>query len=156
MQPFFANQALSGEELREKYNEITKQVNDKYAIEKQLAIKDAINASYERIKKAVGQNKLIKLSFNKFTESDGKGTSAGESMSRGLVATHAYSVCGYEEENGIRYLRLINPWSFRIGRIYNKHNKKGKGYSFEGKGDESFRVKCSTILKHMRSLTLEQ
>lgn len=155
MQPFFANQALSGEELREKYNEITKQVNDKYALKKQLAIKNEGNSVYDCIKKAVDQNKLIKLSFNKFTKSDGKGTSAGESMSRGLVAGHAYSVCGYEEENGIRYLRLINPWSTRIGRMYDESNK-GKIYSFKGKGDESFRVKYSTILKYIKTLTLEQ
>lgn len=111
---------------------------------------------YQNITDAVKNHKLIKLSFNEFAKRDGKGTSAGEPMSRGLVASHAYSICGYEEENGIRYLRLINPWSSRIGRMYSKRNKNGYEYSFEGEGDESFRVKYSTIFKHMRSLTLEQ
>ena len=137
---------LPEDQRREK---IQRKVRHKYIKKEKYGI-------YQDITDAVNNQKLIKLSFNKFAKSDEKGTSAGEPMSRGLAANHAYSVCGYEEENGIKYLRLINPWSSRIGCMYNEHNKKVEKYSFEGKGDESFRVKYSTIFKYIKSLTIEQ
>jgi hypothetical protein len=50
----------------------------------------------------------------------GRGKSAGESMSSGMVGGHAYAILGTFEENVMmkrKWLKLSNPWN-RYGRAY--------------------------------------
>lgn len=50
----------------------------------------------------------------------GRGKSAGESMSRGMVGGHAYAILGTFEENVMmkrKWLKVSNPWN-RYGRSY--------------------------------------
>ena len=96
------------------------------------------------------------MSFNNFPKKDAKGQSGGEAVRKGLVAGHAYSVCGYEEEGGIKYIRLINPWYNRMGRDYGENGKdRGAGKLFAGIGNESFRLKVSTAAKYLKLFSIE-
>ena len=51
---------------------------------------------------------------------EGRGKSAGEEMSRGIVGGHAYAILGTFEENVMarrKWVKVSNPWN-RYGRSY--------------------------------------
>jgi hypothetical protein len=53
---------------------------------------------------------------------EGRGKSAGESMSRGMVGGHAYAILGTFEETVMmrrKWIKLSNPWN-RYGRAYSE------------------------------------
>lgn len=43
---------------------------------------------------------------------------SNEAISKGLAGPHAYTVLGYEDKNGLKYVRISNPWG-DTNRTYN-------------------------------------
>jgi len=71
---------------------------------------------FKTITEALTNNKLVGLSTKEKVglKTDGKGHSAGESIARGLVGNHAYSVLTTRENPPTKELELKNPWGHTV------------------------------------------
>lgn len=80
---------------------------------------------YEKIKTAIKSGKPVAMSTEQFIPG-GVGAVGlnGESLGKGLVENHAYTVLGCREISGHRYIHLRNPWAFNV-RGYTKITKPG-------------------------------
>jgi hypothetical protein len=78
-----------------------------------------------RIDEALAAGKYVAAgTFEKVgRKATGRGHSAGEEESKGLVGSHAYAILGMKWKGGLTYITLANPWG-EYGRIYRE--KKGR------------------------------
>lgn len=58
----------------------------------------------------------------------------------GVYANHAYSIVGYEEKNGVKYLKMRNPWG------------ESEPFPGDGKNDGFFSLKLDDFMKLYQSL----
>ncbi|GMU61976.1 MAG: hypothetical protein AMXMBFR34_37390 [Myxococcaceae bacterium] len=87
---------------------------------------------YERIKKAAENNQPM-AAGTYGTEDAAKYTNTG------VYAHHAYSVVGAEEENGVKYVKLRNPWG-------------QSEHGYDGKNDGFFRIEISKFTELYRAI----
>jgi hypothetical protein len=78
--------------------------------------------AFQRIKDALNAKKPVSLSTKESigTAISGKGKSGGESIVKGLAASHVYAVLSVREDNAPpnrKWLRVRNPWGEK-GRAY--------------------------------------
>lgn len=93
--------------------------------------------TYEKINTSLNEGKLVSASTagfvpKKVTEAPGLNN---ESMKEGLAETHAYTVLGTKEEQGIRYISLRNPWGSTIRSYYK--TEEGKIIAMENQTADS-------------------
>lgn len=126
-----------------------------------------VNDFYDQIKDAISESKAVTISFNKNAHvrnsknnsmATGKGL-CGEYIDRGLVFSHEYTIVDCSEENGTKYIWLINPWFNRRGVQYDentgKRKKHTKKYSInEQNKDGRFKLKARTAFRYLDHLNI--
>ena len=109
----------------------------------------------DRIREALDAGKYVAASSHAIVgrTQDGKGVSAGESMSKGLAGGHAYAVLDMFDNGDMRAITLRNPWGEYI-REYDPQEGDGRlrprGNWDEGTSD----VELSDFNKRFRRLSI--
>ena len=114
-------------------------------------------ALFDRIKKDIDDGDFVTVSSKKVVAKSptGVGHSGGESMGKGLVGGHAYTVIDYKPKDAkpgdVRFVKLRNPWG-QYGRRYVK-DSKGNWKAVEvKKGTGEFWLELSDLSKRFYAI----
>lgn len=107
---------------------------------------------FDQIQSALDEGRFVNAGTPEVVgrTSTGKGHSAGEDQSKGIVGSHAYAVLGADlmENTGARLIKLRNPWG-RYGRYYTKETDNGplKPTAGEQANDATFELDLADFTK---------
>jgi len=106
---------------------------------------------YERIARALKENKPVTLATltSVGTNISGKGKSGGESIVKGLAASHAYAVISVREDSTSpkrKWVRVRNPWG-EVGRKYVPSAKGANALKAVATNDGEFDLELSDLTK---------
>jgi hypothetical protein len=91
---------------------------------------------FEQIKEAAAQKRPMAAGTYGTDQAD-------RYTNTGVYANHAYSVLGTEEENGVKYVKLRNPWG-------------QSEYGYDGKNDGIFRIELDKFAELYRAVHIIQ
>jgi hypothetical protein len=95
-----------------------------------------LGKSYDYVSLNAGNKERV---YDQIKAAAAQGRPMAAYTNTGVYANHAYSVLGTEEENGVKYVKLRNPWG-------------QSEYGYDGKNDGFFRIELDKFAELYRAV----